>query len=157
MDTAASGGYSLSSQGSQGYAIPADKALSIASQIEAGSGSSTVHIGPTAYLGVFVAASNSSTSPYSGGYFSPNSGPNGDSNTSGAIVSGVVSGGPAANAGLTGGDMITSLGGQSISSASDLSRLMQNRKPGDSVEVVWTDSSGETHSATITLGTGPAQ
>ena len=42
----------------QGYAIPIDTALSIASQIEAGQASSTVHIGATAFLGLEIASSD---------------------------------------------------------------------------------------------------
>ncbi len=157
MDTAASEGYSLSSQADQGYAIPIDKALSVASQIEAGDGSSTVHVGPTAYLGVLVSTSNSSASAYPGGYYSPFGAQNGTSNSDGALVSAVVSGGPASEIGLTQGDVITSLGGHSVTSASDLTALIQQYQPGDSVQVGWTDTSGEAHTATATLGSGPAQ
>ncbi len=60
MDTAASAGssfqYNGQSSGTQGFAIPIDTALSIARTIEAGSGSSTVHIGETAFLGVEINA-----------------------------------------------------------------------------------------------------
>jgi S1-C subfamily serine protease len=157
MDTAAAQGYSLSSQSNQGYAIPINKALSVASQIEAGHGSSTVHVGPTAYLGVMVSSSGSSNSSNSGGNFDPFGGQSSGSSTSGADISGVVSGGPAAQAGLSQGDVITSLGGQSVGSASDLSSLLQHYKPGDRVQVGWTDASGATQSATVTLGSGPAQ
>ena len=66
MDTAASAGTSFqyngqSSSGSQGFAIPIDTALSIAKTIEEGSGSSTVHIGETAFLGVEINAQSSSS------------------------------------------------------------------------------------------------
>jgi S1-C subfamily serine protease len=157
MDTAASEGYSLSSRTNQGYAIPINKALSIASEIESGRGPSTVHVGPTAYLGVLVSTSNSSTSPYSGGYYNPFGSQNGNPGTSGAVISGLISGGPAAQAGLAEGDVITSVDGQSVTSASDLSSLMQHYKPGERVRVGYTDSTGATRTATITLGSGPAQ
>ena len=148
IDTAAAQGYSLSSQTNQGFAIPINKALSIASQIESGRGTSTVHVGPTAYLGVLVSTSSS----YSGAF-----GDQYGNSTSGAVISGVVTGGPAARAGLSQGDVITSVGGHSVGSASDLSTLMQQYKPGDGVQVGWTDASGAAHTATITLGSGPAQ
>jgi S1-C subfamily serine protease len=157
MDTAASEGYSLSSQTTQGYSIPINTALSIASQIESGSGSSSVHVGPTAYLGVLISSSQPSTSPYPGGSYNPYGGQNGGSSTTGADVAGVVNGGPAAKAGLAEGDVITSLDGHAISSASDLSSLIVSYKPGDRVQVGWTDTSGTSHTTTITLGTGPAQ
>ena len=71
MDTAASAGtsfqYNGQSSGTQGFAIPIDTALSIAKTIEAGSGSSTVHIGETAFLGVEINAQSSSSSGDSGG------------------------------------------------------------------------------------------
>ncbi|MGH9055595.1 MAG: S1C family serine protease [Acidimicrobiales bacterium] len=157
MDTAAAQGYSLSSQTDQGYVIPINEALSIASQIESGRASSTVHVGPTAYLGVLVFSSGSSTLPYSGGYYDPYSAQNGGPTTSGAFVSGVVSGSPADQAGLIEGDVITSLGRQSVTSGSDLTTLIQDHQSGDSVQVGWTDASGEAHTAAVTLGSGPAQ
>ena len=61
IDTAASAGFSFQSNdqssGTQGFAIPINTALSLAKSIEAGSGSSTVHIGETAFLGVEINAS----------------------------------------------------------------------------------------------------
>ena len=63
MNTAASTGFQFQGQsGSQGsqeqaYAIPIDTALSIAKQIEGGNGSSTVHIGATAFLGIETSGS----------------------------------------------------------------------------------------------------
>lgn len=157
MDTAAAQGFSLSSQANQGYAIPINKAISIVSRIESGQASSTVHVGPTAYLGVLISASNSSSSSNAGGFDNPFGGQSGSSSTSGAEISGVVSGGPAAQAGLGQGDVITSVGGHTITSASDVSTLMQSYKPGDRVQVGWIDSSGAAHTSTVTLGSGPAQ
>ena len=58
MDTAASSsaGFTFQDATGQGYAIPIDAALTIAKQIEAGTSSSTVHIGATAFLGVEIQA-----------------------------------------------------------------------------------------------------
>ena len=50
----ASGGYQMVSS-SVAYAIPIGKALTIAKQIDSGRSSATVHVGPTAFLGVQVA------------------------------------------------------------------------------------------------------
>ncbi|HEY5245038.1 MAG TPA: trypsin-like peptidase domain-containing protein, partial [Acidimicrobiales bacterium] len=55
MDTAGSAGFVLSSTDNQAYAIPINEALATASQIEAGHSSVTIHVGPTAFLGVTVA------------------------------------------------------------------------------------------------------
>src|SRR6185312_13338686 len=50
----------------QAYAIPIDNAESIAKQIEAGQGSSTVHIGATAFLGIESDGSSSGSGSGSG-------------------------------------------------------------------------------------------
>ena len=134
IDTAASAGFQFQS-GSASYAIPINQAISIASQIEAGRGSPTIHIGPNALLGVVVQGSDF---------------------VAGAQVNYVESGSPASQAGIITGDVITSLGGQNVSSPTTLSNLMYTHHPGDSVKVGWVDSSGQQHSATVRLATGPA-
>jgi S1-C subfamily serine protease len=152
MNTAAESGYSLGGSSTasqtQGYAIPINKALGIAKQIEAGQGSSTVHIGATAFLGVSLSTSSSSNSGF-GGFGQQQT-------TGGAYVEGVESGTPAANAGLTGGDTITAVAGQTVSSESDVSTILVKYHPGDKVSVSWEDSSGTSHTATVTLANGPA-
>jgi S1-C subfamily serine protease len=159
VDTAASQGFSFggqSSSGGQGYAIPIDQAIATAKQIEAGKTSATVHIGATAFLGVLVSTGDSSGgSSGSGGLGGSGSGA-GSSSTTGATVSGVVANGAAANVGLAQGDVITAFGGQSINSPSDLSKLILPHHPGDKVSLTWTDTFGQSHTATVTLGSGPA-
>jgi len=130
MDSAASAG----ATGTQAYAIPIDHALQIAQQIESGSASSTVHIGLPAFLGVSIAASA----------------------VQGATVQSTLDGGPAAGAGITAGDVITSVGGTAINSGSDLQAALRNYQPGQSVTVTWSDQAGQSHTAKVTLGTGPA-
>ena len=200
MDTAASEAQGFTFQGAtgQGYAIPINKALTLAKQIEAGTASSTVHIGDTAFLGVEVQAASSSSQAPSGGEQSPFGGggsfgfggrPGFGTTTSGstafgtaapgstgsqgtttgsqgtttpgtaaagADVAGVVNGSPASKAGLAQGDVITAVGGKSVSSPDDLTSIMAGYHPGDKVQVTWTDSSGQSHTATVTLATGPA-
>src|SRR5882672_11853813 len=73
MNTAASSGTQFQSESgqpaAQAYAIPIDNAETIAKQVDAGQGSSTVHIGATAFLGVETDGSNSgSGSGDSGGF-----------------------------------------------------------------------------------------
>jgi len=151
MDTAASA--SISTTGfqtqpgqaqTQAFAIPISEASSIASQIEAGTSSSAVHIGSTPFLGVEVSSSGA-------GIFG-----GGNSADSGATLAGVVAGSAAAQAGLTQGDQITSLAGQAITSSSDLSSVLANYHPGNKVSISWTDQSGQSHTATVVLTTGPA-
>ena len=164
VDTAASAGFSFQSndqsQGNQGFAIPINTALSIARAIEAGAASSTVHIGETAFLGVEISPSGTSSSSGNsggfGGFLGGNSGNTGPS-VSGASVAGVVTNGPAQEAGLAQGDVITSLGGTTITSSDDLTNAMGEYHPGDKVTVGWTDSSGQTHTATVQLSSGPPQ
>jgi S1-C subfamily serine protease len=168
VDTAASAGFSFQgndqSQGNQGYAIPIGTALNIARAIEAGASSSTVHIGTTAFLGVEINPGNSAGSGNGGGggfggFFGGNSGSTGNtgSSTPGASIAGVVTNGPAQEAGLAQGDVITSLGGKSIGSADALTSAMAAYHPGDKVAIGWTDSSGNTHTATVQLSSGPPQ
>jgi S1-C subfamily serine protease len=170
MDTAASAGTSFEfngqSSGTQGFAIPIDTALSIAKTIEAGSGSTTVHIGETAFLGVEINAQSSSSSGDGGGegggfggFFGGNSGSTGNtgSSASGASVASTVTNGPAQEAGLAGGDVITSLGGTTITTPNDLTNAISQYHPGDKVSIGWTDSSGQTHTATVQLSSGPPQ
>jgi S1-C subfamily serine protease len=134
IDTAAS-----SSQSAQtvGFAIPIAKAVSIAQQINSGTETSTIHLGYPAFLGVQLAASPTTTS-----------GP--------AAVAGVVPNSAAAKAGIAAGSTITKVDGTSIASATALSSAMAKHNPGDSVSVSWTDANGASHTATVTLGTGPA-
>ena len=146
IDTAASSNFSMNSTGGQGYAIPIDQAVSVAGQITAGHASSTVHIGPTAFLGVMVnpSGSQSNTGFGSSGTTVP-----------GASISSVVSGGSAQTAGLTGGDVITSLNGQNVASSAALTTIVAGLKPGASVSIGWVDTTGQSHTSTIVLGSGP--
>jgi S1-C subfamily serine protease len=158
IDTAASQGFSLQSSGSQGYAIPINDALTIAHHIESGQGSSTTHIGATALLGMESSSSaqNSSSGTFGGGSFgSGGTSGSGGSSANGVTVSGVLNGGPAAQAGITTGDVITSVDGQSVDSATAISSQLVGHHPGDKIQVSWVDSSGQSHTATVDLGSGP--
>ncbi len=141
IDTAASGGYSFQTNGTQGFAIPVDTAMALVSQIEAGGASATVHIGPTAFLG--VAMGNPGSFSYG-------------ATASGVIIADVVPGTPAAHAGLVAYDVITSVDGHTVDSPTTLSTLLGTHKPGDHVTIGWTDQSGRRHSTTVQLATGPA-
>jgi S1-C subfamily serine protease len=152
IDTAASQGFSFQTSGTQGYAIPINQARAIAQQIESGVGSSTTHVGPTALLGVELSTSSQNSN---GGYFGGGSFGGTSGGASGAAISSVVSGGPAAAAGLAAGDTITSLDGQSVDSAASVAPVLVAHHPGDKVPVTWVDSSGQSHTATVDLGSGP--
>ena len=166
MNTAASSGTQFQSASSQSavqaYAIPIDNAETIAKQIEAGQGSSTVHIGATAFLGIESDGSGSGSSSGDSGGFGgfgsqgDGSGTSGSGTSSGVTISGALSGSPAANAGLTEGDTITSVGGQTVSSATDIQQILVKYHPGDKISVSWVDQSGQSQTATVTLASGPA-
>jgi S1-C subfamily serine protease len=148
IDTAASSSFqfqfvgSQNASGTEGYAIPINKALSLAKQIESGKSSSSVHIGNSAFLGVEVA----STSEY---YYA--SGPA----ASGATIVGVISGSPADEAGLAEGVTITSVGGHTVTSSTSLQDIMDQLHPGQEVKVSWVDQYGNSYKATIKLAAGP--
>ena len=128
----------------QAFAIPVSKATAIASQIEAGQASATVHLGSTAFLGVQVSAAGTGSDGFGG------------SSASGATVAGTVSGSAAAQAGLAAGDQITSVGGHTVSSSPEIASVLQQYHPGQKITISWTDQSGQSHTATVTLTNGPA-
>jgi len=187
MNTAASSGTQFQSESGQSaavqaYAIPIDNAESIAKQIEAGQGSSTVHIGATAFLGIESDGSSSGSGSGSGsgdsggfgdgsgfgsgfggfgdgsgsGSQGDGSGTNGSGTSNGVTIAGTLSGSAAANAGLAAGDTITSVGGQAVSSTSDIQQALVKYHPGDKISVSWVDQSGQSQTATVTLASGPA-
>jgi S1-C subfamily serine protease len=143
MDTAAEAA-SQSSTASQAYSIPIGKALNIAHEIESGVHNSTIHQGYPGFLGVSIADS------------SVNGFGNSASSVSGAQVQSVVDGSPAVGAGLAAGDVITAVNGTAVGSAADLHNALANDRPGSKVTITWTDASGQSHSASVTLATGPA-
>jgi S1-C subfamily serine protease len=147
MDTAASSGFGFQGvSATDAYAIPIAKALTVAHAISSGTASATVHIGATAFLGIEVESVN--TPGYYGGP---------GASASGALIAGVVSGGPAASAGLAAGDVITAINGHTVSSPPAISALVLTKKPGAKIRVVYVDQSGTSHTASVTLGSGPAQ
>jgi S1-C subfamily serine protease len=158
MDTAASSSYQFQGQSStatQAYAIPIDEALSIAKQIEAGTTSADVHIGATAFLGLEIGSQSTGSGNGFGG-FGGQSGQGGQSAANGVTIAGTVSGSPAASAGITEGDTITAIGGQSVTTPEDVAHTLVKYHPGNSISVTWTDTSGQSHTSTLTLVSGPA-
>ena len=154
MDTAASAGNQLQSALSQGYSIPINQAVSLARSILAGDSTVSIHVGPTAFLGVLIGSSSESANPgafvFGGSPLSQN-----PQTSSGATVGGVIPGYAAANAGLSAGDVITAVNGQAVSSPSALSSDIASAKPGQSVTITWTGAGGQSQSATVKLTAGP--
>ena len=135
MDTAASDTFQFESSADEGFAIPINEVETIARQIGEGQSSAGVHIGATGMLGVLIRSQGSE----------------------GALVEDVLSGGPAAGAGLAAGDVITGLGGTAVSSPTALTDLILEEHPGDHVTISWQTPEGGRQTATITLASGPPQ
>jgi S1-C subfamily serine protease len=136
MDTAASTSYGYQAvAASDAYAIPIGKALTIARQIESGNPTTSVHIGATPFLGIQVASVDAP----------------------GALIAGVLSGGPADAAGLSAGDVITRIEGRTVASPTTITTIIMTKKPGDKISIRYTDQSGAAHTVTVKLGSGPPQ
>ncbi len=146
MDAAASASFVARPASTEGYAIPINEAISIGKQIEAGVASSTVHVGPTGFLGVEIIP----PAQLGGGFGS--SGPQ----HPGAFVGGVLAGYPAAKAGLQPRRRHHSARWAGRHLGWGLPDLLSAHHPGDSVQLQWIDPAGRTHSATVTLASGPA-
>jgi S1-C subfamily serine protease len=141
IDTAASVGFAFRSGSNEGYAVPIDRALAISRQIDSGRGTATIHVGPTAFLGIAV-------HPF--GYYRNGFVP-------GALVDNVVSDGPADRAGIQPGHIIVAIDGARVSTPASIARLIVLKKPGDTVRITYVERTGARHRATARLGTGPPQ
>jgi S1-C subfamily serine protease len=130
MNTAASNGYQMS--GGQGFSIPIGRAMGVAGAIRGGAGSNTVHIGPTAFLGLGVAEN--------GGH--------------GAQIARVVNTGPAAATGIAPGDTIIAVDNVPINGPTAMTEVMVPHHPGDTITLRWRAQDGE-HTAPVTLAEGP--
>jgi S1-C subfamily serine protease len=132
--TAASVNFQMGPAG-KGFAIPINDAMAIAGQIRSGAPSDNVHIGPPALLGVGI-----STRPRA---------------APGIIVRDVMLGGPAEQAGVGMGDVITVLDGTALDSATTLTYVLDRHYPGDVVDLTWIDRSGQQRTGKATLVPGP--
>ena len=124
MNTAATDSYKMS--GGQGFAIPIGHAMGVAGAIRAGAGSNTVHIGPTAFLGMGVA----------------------ENGGNGARVVRVVNGGPAGGTGIAAGDTIIGVDNVAINGPTSMTDVMVPHHPGDTITLRWRAQDGE-HSAPV--------
>jgi S1-C subfamily serine protease len=189
MDTAANTqSFGGSSAPSQGFAIPINRALTIARQMATGHGSATIRIGQPAFMGITVASNSSNavssadsprqqlqqlqqagTQPggFSGGVNSngrclanatrnPVPGHIAPAST-GTLIAGAFCNAPADAAGLTGGDVILAIDGQTVGAPTSLTNVLAKYHPGDRVSVTWMDTSGQRHTSSVTLTSGPAK
>jgi putative serine protease PepD len=111
-----------------GFAVPANTVKDVLPQLERGA--QPEH----AYLGV-------STAPAQSG---------------GAQVGDATAGGPAAEAGIQPGDVITEVDGNAVQDPEDVATAIEDKKPGDEVDVK-VDRNGSEHTIQVTLGQRPDQ
>lgn len=109
--------------GGKGFAIPINDAMGVVGQIRAGVRSDSVHIGPPTLLGVGVRSA-------------PRDVP-------GVLIHEVMSGGPASQAGLMPGDIITTLDGVSLDSTNMLTSVLDRHYPGEVLDLTWIDGAGQ--------------
>jgi len=117
------------------YAVPIATALAVVEQVESGQDAGTVRVGPAGYLGIKVADS--------------------DQGTSGKTITEVVSGSPAAKAGVTAGSHLTKVGDTTIKASTNLATVIRAMEPGQQVSIEWTAPNGSHKTATVTLGSSP--
>ena len=125
-----------SSAGVEGYAIPINRAVTLAKQIVAGRSSATVHIGSTPFLGVSV-------------------GSPADPTLTGLQILQIVSGSPAEGAGLAAGDTITAVNGKPVTSYDALTSFLLQYNAGVVLTVDYVDATGAEQTVTVTTGVGP--
>ena len=137
MNTAVAG---TSSDGTSsqniGFAIPIAQVESLLPQLQKGGQSGT----GGGYLGVDITTLTPALRQQYG--LTP---------TQGAVILSVVSGSPAAKAGLVQGDVIVNIDGTAITSAEDLQKVIQDSKPGQSVTITYYVG-GSKRTTTATLG-----
>jgi S1-C subfamily serine protease len=146
-----------------GFAIPINRAMSLARQILSGRSSSTVQIGAQAITGVSVtsvacADGEDGCLPLGFGSFGQSFSQPGfyqAPTDEGAVVDGVGAGTPAAAAGVQVGDVITSFDKKSVISPQQLTALLNGLKVGTEVTVGWVGDSGARRSARFPLVQGP--
>ena len=122
-----------STPGGQGFAIPINDAMGIVNQIRSGAAGPEVHIGPSAILGVGVNAVDE-----------------GD----GLAIQSVLRGGPAEVAGVRPGDTLLRIDGAPITSANALTSVLDQRYPGNNIEITWRDRAGIERVARAVLSSG---
>ena len=113
-----------------GFAIPVDEAKRVADQL--------IQTGTATHASLGVQVGN-------------------DATVNGAKIMEVVSGGPAAQAGLPSGVVVTKLDDRVISSADGLVAAVRSKAPGDTVTLTYSDPSGGNKTVQVTLGQAQPQ
>jgi len=122
-----------STEAGRSYAVPIDEALDVVGTIEAGRDAGTVRVGPAGYLGVLV----------------------GETGRNGVTITEVVEGGPADQAGVTVGSILTAVADTDIRRDTNLATVIRSLEPGAKVTITWLTPEGEQKQAEATLGASP--
>jgi putative serine protease PepD len=130
VDQIATNGSSNATSSGVGFAVPIDLIRSELANLEAGKPVSH------AYLGVSTGSVGTTAT--------------------GALIQSVAQGGPADDAGLRAGDVVTAIGTTTVKGSNDLVAAIATHKPGDKVQVTVRRGS-QTLKETVTLGTQPTQ
>ena len=128
VDQIATGDSGAEQSSGVGFAVPIDLVKAELPSLKAGQ--SVKH----AYIGVSTSSDGSTAT--------------------GALLAQVTAGGPAADAGLRAGDLVTRIGDATITDSNDLVAAVAAHKPGDEVRVT-AERNGRTVTVTVTLGTQP--
>ncbi|WIX82514.1 trypsin-like peptidase domain-containing protein [Amycolatopsis carbonis] len=136
VDTAANAGYVFDKglRPHEGFAIPITAAADIAKRILEGKASETIHIGPSAFVGLTVVDGGNGT---------------------GALIKSVVAGGPAAKLGLKANLLVVGIDDKPVTSATALIALMDTHHPGDKLRVTVAGQGGKTAMVTLVSVSGP--
>jgi len=126
-----------SRSGTFGYALPMSRVAAIVSAIESGRSGAGVVLGLRAFLGVVVRP------------------PRAAATATGVLVTRIVLGDPAAEAGIEPGDTIVSFDGRPTPTVSVLSGLVKSERPGASATVTFDAPSGQ-RTVAVRLIEGPA-
>ena len=119
--------------GGSGFAIPINDAMGIAGQIRSQVPSDTVHIGRPTLLGVGVSTRQQQR------------------DLPGVVIYEVIPGGAAQQAGMSDGDVLLSIDGTQLDSATALTEILDRRYPGDVVDLAWIDRQGQQLNGKATL------
>lgn len=142
MITAGSTDFEFQGATSEGFAIPTNTVLALATKMRDGDFGGAVHSSKTAFLGIYV-----SPSGYVGaGTFH-----------FGMMIQGVVPGSPAEKIGLVTGDVITSLNQKSVTSPTAITNILLALSPGAKISVAWVNQRDVSVTKTVVLASGPPQ
>jgi S1-C subfamily serine protease len=184
MDTAASTSSTANSGQDVGFAIPINRAITLAREIIAGHSGPGIKIGSSGFVGVLVPSDrglqSNRTSPAAQlrqeeaqdqAFGQNNPAPSGcvqsDQNAgvptriapvgSGTLVLGSLCGTPADTAGIGAGDVITRVNSNAVSSPASLMNILGAYRSGATVKITWVTPGNESVTRTVTLAVAPPQ